>query len=163
MIAMLSYALIWPSVEGEQPPRHNAQAVLAVNAAALAVLSFKTRLADVDWLHLSVASYAIQLAFIGRAGSPRPKGPRGGWTRLVTVSIIGWAIAFVPYVAMYAGATVEIIRAALALPIVLVAAVVFAHRYRHVEADPWRPERWIMQGVVGVGGTLLAVAPWLLL
>lgn len=161
MIGMLSYALLWPSIEEGQPPRHNAQAVLAVNAAALAVLYFKTRMADVDWLYLSVASYAIQLAFIGRAGSPRPKGPQGGWRRIVTVSIIGWAIVFVPYVVLYAGATLEILRALAALPIVLVAAVVFAHRYRHVESDPWRPGRWIMQGVVGIGGTLLAVAPWL--
>lgn len=161
LVAMLSYALIWPTIEGEQPPRHNAQAVLAINAAALIVLYFKTRMPDVDWLYLSVASYAIQLALIGRAGSPRPRGPQGGWTRIVTVSIIGWAIVFVPYVVMYAGALVEIVRAALALPIVLVAAIVFARRYRHVEADPWRLERWIMQGAVGIGGTLLAVAPWL--
>jgi phytol kinase len=161
MIAMLSYALLWPSIEEGEPPRHNAQAVLAVNAAALGVLYFRTRMPDVDWLYLSVASYAIQLAFIGRAGSPRPKGPRGGWTRIVTVSIVGWAIVFVPYVILYAGALAEIVRAALALPIVLVAAIVFAHRYRHVEADPWRPARWIMQGVLGIGGTLLAVAPWL--
>jgi phytol kinase len=161
LVTTLSYALIWPSIEGERPPRHNAQAVLAVSAAALVVLYFKTRMPDVDWLYLSVTSYAIQLAFIGRAGSPRPRGPEGGWMRIITVSIVGWAIALVPYVVMYAGAVVEIVRAALALPIVLITAIVFARRYRHVEADPWRPGRWVMQGVLGIAGTLLAVAPWL--
>lgn len=163
VVVFLSYAKIWPQADGAPPAHHNAQAVLAVCAAGLIVLVFKTRLPDVDFLYLSAVAYAIQLAMMGRAGAVRPQGRLGGWKRIVGVSLIAWLVVFVPYVVLYGGVLVEIARSAAALPIVLLSAVVFAGRYRHFLDDWWKPERWIMQAGVGLAGTLLAVAPWLLI
>lgn len=161
--ALVSYAALWPPGEEEAAPIHNAQAVLAVNAPGLAWLYASTRLPGVDFLYMSVVCYAIQLAMIGRAGAPRPAGPAGGWKRIGAVSAIGWLVAFVPYVLIERGAGVEFARASCALPVVAITAVVFAHRYRWLGDDFAGASRWVMQGLVGFVGSLLALPAWLLL
>lgn len=163
LAALASYALLWPPGENEPPPIHNAQAVLAVSAPGLAWLYASTRLPDVDFLYMSVTCYAIQLAMIGRAGAARPEGPAGGYVRIGSVSALGWLVAFVPYVFIERIAPLEALRAACALPVVAIAAVVFAQRYRWMGGDPAAASRWVMQALVGFGGSLLAIPAWLLL
>lgn len=161
--ALVSYAALWPPGEQEKAPIHNAQAVLAVNAPGLAWLYASTRLPGVDFLYMSVVCYAIQLAMIGRAGAARPAGPAGGWKRIGAVSAIGWFLAFVPYVLIARGAGIELVRAFCAAPVVAVTAIVFAHRYRWLGDQFAGASRWVMQGLVGLVGSLLALPAWLLL
>lgn len=161
--ALVSYAMLWPRGEAESAPIHNAQAVLAVNAPGLAWLYASTRLPDVDFLYMSVTCYAIQLAMIGRASAARPAGPAGGWKRIASVSAIGWLVVFVPYALIARGAGVELLRAACALPVVALTAMVFANRYRWLGDDLAGANRWVMQAVVGFAGSLLAIPAWLLI
>ncbi|MCZ7563212.1 MAG: hypothetical protein M5U08_04830 [Burkholderiales bacterium] len=116
-----------------------------------------------DFLYMSVVCYAIQLAMIGRAGAARPAGPAGGWKRIGAVSAIGWFLAFVPYVLIAHGAGIELVRAFCAAPVVAVTAIVFAHRYRWLGDQFAGASRWVMQGLVGLVGSLLALPAWLLL
>jgi len=160
--ALVSYAALWPPEEGEPAPIHNAQAVLAVNAPGLAWLYASTRLPDVDFLYMSVTCYAIQLAMIGRASAIRPPGPAGGYLRIASVSAIGCAIAFVPYVFIQGFALAEVMRAICALPVVAISAMAFAQRYRWVSAGTAGASQWVMRGVVGFAGSILAIPAWLL-
>lgn len=158
-----TYALLWPEDRVRRGSVHDLRAALSFSAAGLAWLLLATRFPALDWSYLGATSFAVQLAVIGCAATDAPEGDTWGARRLAQCALVGWIVPFLPYVLLHKLDVRTVQLAVAALPAVALALLAFNLRWAKLRAAPYSMERWVTQGAASAAGSLLALAPWLLL
>jgi phytol kinase len=158
-----TYALLWPEDRVRRGRIHDLRAALSFAAVGLAWLLLATRLPERDWSYLGASAFAVQLAVTGLAATDRPGGDAWAPRRLVQCALVGWIVPFLPYV-LLRGLEVHVVQlAGAALPAVAAALLAFNVRWVKLRETPYSMQRWVTQAAASAVGSLLALAPWLLL
>jgi phytol kinase len=158
-----TYALLWPEDRVRRGSVHDLRAVLSFAAVGLAWLFLATRFPARDWSYLGATAFAVQLAVIGCAANDSPGRDLWSPRMLVQCALVGWIVPFLPYV-LLRGLDVRTVQlAGAALPAVALSLLAFNARWTKLRAAPYSMQRWVTQAAASAVGSLLALAPWLLL
>lgn len=158
-----TYALLWPEDRVRRGQTHDLRAALSFSAVGLAWLFIATRFPALDWSYLGVTSFAAQLAVVGCAATDTPARSPWGARRLVQCALVGWIVPFLPYLLLRGIEARPLQLAIAALPAVVLALLAFNLRWVRLRQAPYSTQRWVTQGAASAVGSLLALAPWLLL
>jgi len=158
-----TYAILWPEDRARLGQVHDLRGVMSFSAVALVWLFLSTRHPELDWAYLGTVAFAVQLAAIGRAASHQPGADAWGLRAFVRCTLVGWVVPFIPFVLLRGFDTPVLQLAAAAIPAVAVALAAFSTRWTGLSGSPHSMRRWVVQAAASGVGSLLALAPWILL
>ncbi len=155
LVLFLSYTLLSPRTPDNSQRVHNIHAVVCVCSAGLVWL-FLYRVIDLpdgaererarlDFLYLSTLSFAAQLAMIGVARLAYDYPNMRPLPLLLLCTFQGWLFLFLPYLLLHWFTDHTVLRTALALPAVALAACGFWFTQPHVRNCPADTPRWLRQ------------------
>ncbi len=164
LLAFSAYALLWPrngaaadGIATPTPRPYNLDAVLAVNGPGLFWLLMHARLPQLGLLYAFVLAYAIELALIGRATPPKTPGVETWRQNTRAVSVLAWALVFLPFPFLSGLTGRSLLLALVGLPIVLAGVAAFSYAWKTLQFERLSTRRWIVQAAIGALGSFIGL------
>jgi phytol kinase len=162
LTVFLSYTLLWPKSDRERRladgphNAHNAHAVASVAAVGLLWL-FTGRLSGRTELFFFpyTLSFAVHLALIGVGRVCRRYPKMSPLAVLTTSALAGWALLFLPFVAVQQFHPSALLCALAAVPVVAAACAAFYRTQPVIHDCPADIPRWLRQGAYAAASSLL--------
>jgi phytol kinase len=151
MVFFVSYTVLWPRMEQIRDRPHRLGAVLAVPGSALLWLACSRIFGEATAYYGYTLTLAANLAFVGVTWyrTVRPNAPRT--VSIALSALVAWVALLAPFIVL--GGYTVLLRAAVALPVLLAGSTVFA------VFTPWREDRdvlnWARQASVGLATAAL--------
>jgi phytol kinase len=153
-----TYTLLSPKTDTNSRRIHNADAVLSVCSGGLLWLLLAKELGRPELFLPYMAAFAAHLAIVGVARLKYDYPGMPNFLLLVTCTLKGWLLLFVPYVLFEGTTWIAASRSLMALAGVALAAGLFFALQPRICDCPTDGPRWIRQAACAALGSLVGLA-----